>query len=295
MIHEFAIEPEVAATWEHFRVFWPAIGVGEGRFLVEYPGKWRKRIYTLADQLSSPVRAHSIKCKLGDVALRRSKLVGANGREFNGGNWLANAIQQQAGEKPFRAIVARTNATERSDILAAGEFDPDFEPWHVVTQRAVHRNTREMCAVAVPLLRHSEELVLVDRHFHPRLPRYRNPFEAFVAVRPHWKRLEIHTAPKTDVQLADYRRLGRSVPKGTTLTVLLWPGLPDGDAMHARYILTERGGISYDWGLDEGQNVAQTTEVRLLAHERYLQLRGQFHRGARAFGTPGCEEFDGHG
>lgn len=290
MIHEFAVEPEVVATWEHFRLIWPGIGAGEGRFLVEYPGKWRKRIYELADQLSKPVHAHSIKCKLGDPTLRRSKLVGAMGRDFDGGDWLANAIRQQASERRFRAIVACANPAGHSDVLAAGEFDPDSEPWRVVTQEAIHRNAQEMCAVAAPLLRHSEELVLVDRHFDPCLRRYQNPFKAFVGVRPHWKRLEIHTAPKPDVRPEDYTGLRRFVPRGTTLTMLLWPSLPEGDAMHARYILTERGGISYDWGLDEGRNAAQTTDVRLVAYERHLQLRDQYHRDARVFGTPECVE-----
>jgi hypothetical protein len=293
MIHEFAVEPEVAATWEHFRVLWPGIGVGAGRFLVEYPGKWRKRVYELADQLSKPVHAHSIKSKLGDAALRRAKLVGASGRDFDGGDWLSNAIRHQVGERRFRAIVARSNAGNRADVLLASEFDPDSEPWRVITQQAIHRNARAMCAVAEPLLRHSDELALVDRHFNPHLPRYRRPFKAFVRVRPQWKRLEIHTTTNANVLPADYQRLSCFLPRGTMLTVLLWPSFPAVDALHARYILTERGGIGYDWGLDEGQSPDQMTEVRLVEHERYLELRDQHHRAARVFGTPQCLEVGG--
>jgi len=295
MIHEFAVQPEVAATWEQFRVLWPGFGVGEGRFLVEYPGKWRKRVYELADTLSRPVHAHSIKSKLGDPTLRRAKLVGASGREFDGGDWLANAIRQQAGEKPFRAIVARTNSINRPDVLPASDFDTDSEPWHIVRQKAIRRNAEEICAAAAPLLRHSDEVVLVDPYFNLSQAKYKRPFKGFVGMRRQWKRLEIHKSVKASVQGWDCKQLGSFIPQGTTLTVLLWPDFPDSDEMHARYILTERGGIGYDWGLDEGKNPAQTTEVRLVEHERYLQLRKQYNRDSRAFGAPDCIEIKGNG
>jgi hypothetical protein len=297
MIHEFAVEPEVMATWEHFRVVWKDIGVGEGRFLVEFPGNWRKRVYELVDTLSKPVHAYSIKSKLGDTVLRRAKFVGASGRGFDGGDWLANAIRQQAGEKPFRAIVVRTNPASRSDVLTSGEFDLDSEPWHVAREKHLHRNTNELVGAARALLRHCRELVLVDPHFDPWEPRYVGPFTAFVGVRSDWQRLEIHRVLPDpflrNLQEANYRRLQESVPERITLSVLFWPRLLDKDTIHARYILTERGGIGYDWGLDEGQNAAQATVVRLVEHESYLRLSEQYHRDARIFGIPERLELKG--
>lgn len=288
MIYEFAVQPEVVATWEQFRVLWPGFGVSEGRFLVEYPGKWRKRVYELAETLNGSVHANSIMSRLADPVLRRAKLVGSSGRDFEGGDWLTNAIRQQSGEKPFRAIVARANSTNRPDVLDAIDFDTDEAPWRVVRQTVIHRNAEEICGVAAPLLQHSDELVLVDRHFNPCQRKYWRPFKKFVNMRRQWKRLEIHTANNPYVQESDYEKLSRFVAQGTALEVVLWPSIPEGDAIHARYILTERGGIGYDWGLDEGKNPDQTTEVRLVEHERYLQLREQYQRDSRTFGTPEC-------
>lgn len=42
-----------------------------------------------------------------------------------------------------------------------------------------------------------------------------------------------------------------------------------GDKPHARYILTEFGGIRYDYGLDKGEG--QTTDVSLIGPDAYKQ------------------------
>lgn len=307
MIHEFAVEPEVMATWQYFRELWPALGVENGRLVVEYPGNWRARVYQLADQLCAPVRANAIKSKLGDPALRLARVVGANGRHFDGGDWLGSATRQQDGGQPFRAIFAASNPAGHPDVLQTQEFDPDaerwpsedFEPWRVDTEKPIRRTAKELAAAALSLLRHCKELVIVDPHFDPREPRYARPFEAFVAAQPRWSRLEIHRALTDpflrDVQEANFRCLSEAVPEGTVLTVLFWPRQLDGDNMHARYLLTERGGIGYDWGLDEGRNPAETTEVRLLKHRRFLQVRDQYRRDAHYFGTPERVEITGNG
>ena len=73
MIYEFAVEPEVMATWDYFRVLWDDFGVSRGRFLVEYPGSWRKQVYEMAERLCKPVQANSIRSK---ISQQRHRLVG---------------------------------------------------------------------------------------------------------------------------------------------------------------------------------------------------------------------------
>ena len=145
-----------------------------------------------------------------------------------------------------------------------------------------------MCRRVSALLRHSQELVLVDRNFDPGEPRFANPFEALAGSRADWRRLELHTAKPDpfvpDVQESKYRRnLELSVPAGARLVVCLWPGLPDGERLHPRFVLTERGGVHFDYGLDEGPG---TTLVSLLEHEVFLRLWSEYRPDCRVFGTP---------
>jgi len=302
MIHEFAVEPEVMATWSHFRVLWEDFGVSRGRLLVEFPKEWRKRVYALAPELSPPVRANALCSKLGDPAQRLHRTVGPGGRAFvYPADWLRSAVGNQSTSRPFHAIVARSSSSGRPDVLAADELERDTEPWRVSTQDLnCPRTAVEMAARAGTLLRCSEELILVDPYFDPSEPRFVWPFEAFVGVCPGWKRLELHRAkPEAfdrDVQEDKYRRnLVLAVPTGTTLEVFFWPGLPAGGGLHPRFVLTERGGIQFDHGLDEGQSTAQTTLVTLLEHEVFLQLRSDYRRGSVTFGTPDVLSIHGKG
>jgi hypothetical protein len=150
------------------------------------------------------------------------------------------------------------------------------------------------------LLAHSDELVLVDRNFDPRKPRFAKPFEAFTSVRPGWRRLELHTALPSgfdaDRQEAAYRRaLELAVPERTTLTVCFWPGLEGGERLHPRFVLTDRGGVQFDYGLDEGESQADTTLVTLLEHEVFLGLWADYRPGAKKFGQARTVQAVGRG
>jgi len=291
MIHEFAVEPEVMAMWDHFRVLWEDFGASQGRFLVEYPGNWRQRVYELAGKLSAPVRANAICSKLSNPLQRQHRLVRAGGRAFDErqGGWLENATANHGADGAFRAIVARQGLDGRDDVIAADELERDTHPWKVPRQdNACPRCAADMCQRVVTLLRHSRELVLVDRHFDPGEPRFAKPFERFVGFRTDWRRVELHTARAEpfvpDIQESKYRRnLELSVPAGASLVVCFWPDLPSGGRLHPRFVLTERGGVHFDYGLDEGPG---TTLVSLLEHEVFLRLWSEYRPESRQFGTP---------
>jgi hypothetical protein len=71
MIREFAIEPEVMATWQLFRELWPGLGVSRGRLVAEYPPDWRDRVCRLAYEVSS-TKAASIAARLKPLSLPTS-------------------------------------------------------------------------------------------------------------------------------------------------------------------------------------------------------------------------------
>ncbi len=290
MIHEFAVEPEVMATWGHFRVLWDDFGASQGRFLVEYPGNWRKRVYELAGQLSAPVKANAICSRLSDPG-QRHRLVGPGGRTFDPQRegWIENALADHSSRGSFRAIVAHRGVEGRSDVIAAEDLERDARPWKVERQdKACPRCAREMYQRVGSLLCHSRELVLVDPHFDPSEPRFAQPFQAFVDCRRDWRRLELHTSRPNpfslEVQEGKYRRrLEEAVPAGVSLTVCFWRELPNGERMHPRFVMTERGGVHFDYGLDEGPG---TTLVSLLDHDAFLGFWRDYRAESRVFGTP---------
>jgi hypothetical protein len=85
------------------------------------------------------------------------------------------------------------------------------------------------------------------------------------------------------------------VPVGTKLRVLIWPGLPDGERMHPRFALTERGGPHLDYGVDEGSSDADTTLISLLAQKSFLEVWRKYHEMDRTFGEPAIIDTEGSG
>jgi hypothetical protein len=49
------------------------------------------------------------------------------------------------------------------------------------------------------------------------------------------------------------RTLSDGMPPGSRLKICRWDQKHEGDFFHSRYILTEKGGVRIDWGLDSGK------------------------------------------
>src|SRR5215831_18198490 len=64
MIKEFAIQPEVMATWSHFHSLFEDFDVGYGRLICVYPLTWKQKVHELAASLNRDVHAHSIRSKI---------------------------------------------------------------------------------------------------------------------------------------------------------------------------------------------------------------------------------------
>ena len=55
-----------------------------------------------------------------------------------------------------------------------------------------------------------------------------------------------------------------------------WTQRPGGENFHARYVMTELGGIRFDVGLDEGEP-GETTDVSILPATLYARRWHDFH------------------
>jgi len=297
LIKEFAIEPRVMATWEHFNSLWADFGAGQGRLISKYPVLWKSKVDELARTLSKPVRALSISAKIR----RDEHKFLDTGRTYSGNDWLKNALSQMAAQ-PFHAILASAeailaleNPAGSQGVLVAGDFAKDEPPYKVVTEDFIPRKAAELAGCASLLLEHCEEIQLVDLHFDPCEPRFSNTFGAMLKLcnTTSIKVLEIHREKpdpfKPDVQERNYSwRLAKLVPAGLTARVHFWSQSPGGLRMHPRFLLTELGGIHFENGLDEGEP-GERTLVKPLSHEVWQKCRAFYCQTTAAFAiTPDC-------
>ncbi len=269
-----------------------------GRFVSDFA---RRRWESVVRETLKPQLTFRAEQQLTEVLAqlqRRGGLINTGRRFQRGVSWIDNALQQH-GEKPFRAIVAGVNPTEEGFVLLVEDVTPEADRWRVQTEVVVPRTSADLSACVRPLLHLSREVLFVDPHFAPDTSRYQESLEAFLAAACEggrsYTRLEYHTkirgkfedaAARTNL-IDTFRRdcrnqLPRRVPNGIPLRVVLWNEKPDGDKMHARYVMSERGAIRIDKGLDIG-HPNQTTDVSLVAPEVYRQRWNDVQRNATTY------------
>src|SRR5262249_11745918 len=97
-------------------------------------------------------------------------------------------------------------------------------------------------------------------------------------------------AAKLDAQQkAMLRILPEIVPAGTTLHAFHWQDRAGGKKLHPRFIITERGGIQFDYGLDAGEGQKDTTIVILMEEDLWRVVQADYLRPSPSFDLgPGC-------
>jgi hypothetical protein len=281
MIHEFAIDPVAMNNWQNFRYLNDNFGVEHGRLISRFPKKWTKMVCNACNDNYDCGKISTIDRKRIVERLKniKHKLVRLKRRYNSEKEWLENAEEQHSISE-FRAIISINNPNGQPYILNAYDIDETNYLWNVPREKVVRRKANELAACAMMLLMASKEIIFIDPHFNPTKSRFTETFShlidfAFENKRP--QRLELHvehTDRSASFEVWEnncQNKLPQIVPKGYILKVMRWTERNEGDKQHPRYVLTEIGGIRYDYGLDEwdGEGEGKTTDVSLLAQNVY--------------------------
>ena len=279
MIADCAIDPEVFAEWRHFQSLHEDFGVGRGRLISAFPSKWKRRVSTKAWELVQTRVNTDMQAKRIDERLSSARFglkMKPSKREFltESGVWLEAA---RNAEPPFDMVITSGTGLYGNRI-GAEDLLKDEPPFRRRTQGQVDRDKGTLMGVAQMLVSTCEEIIMVDPNFRADEPRFHSTLLHLIGLLVARgggppKRLEIHTnciRKQGDVyrrgpQLSQWHEhIEPELPAGWKLTVCYWDQLPSGGKSHARFLLTELGGLYYDHGLDEGPG---QTLVTLLEEE----------------------------
>ena len=271
MIAECVVDPEMMAEWSHFQNLHADFGVGQGRLLCEFPSKWRKKVLEAVQKLEAEGRNTSLQTqKMIDHfqhgSFRRSLV--ASCREFPDGLSWPDAARSV--KIPFDVILHREQPESTSE-LRCSDFLKTDAPFHRVRQVEVRRTAEELVDCGWQCFRRAKEIIIVDPYFRPNDADFGKVLGHFLkrmereASPP--KRLEVHTElPKhydDRIQRNNWNHWAlEHLPNGWKLKVIHGDVLESGGTLHARYILTDFGGLDYNWGTDE--DPAEKTQVSLL-------------------------------
>jgi len=272
MLLEYAVEPRViGSSWQNFRYFIEKFGFDRGRLISQFPKAWFKEVYAASSGLRPVERARL------EESLRRAKQtkVVRNGRAYDPtlGSWLDNALAQHAAA-PFHAIIAETKPVGQDLVLAAADVD-EADPLMVSSHTWQVSRVGSVLADAMgPMLRSAKTILFVDRFFDIREARYLETLKACLEVvhasGTNEVRCEIHycehdSRPPPDmIEREAHRWLQGVIPDGMTIVLYAWQENAGGEDFHARYLLTDVGGINVEAGFS-AEGAHQNVQLGLLA------------------------------
>ena len=283
MIHEYAIEPELVATWGNwndYRYFYHCFGLETGRIISRLPKKWKKLVYDSINTTNAmeKMRVEELIKQLSITMVKRGPNIIWNDNE----EWLDNVIKNHE-QFPFHAILARSNPRENDSVLLNDNLEPQNKKWRKPTGLPVYRTAAEIVNYVKPLLMCSEKWVLVAPHFDLSKEWYFNTFKEIMALLQtknivETKHIEVYikdTGISSVYEKNHGRYLSKTIPTGFDISFIFLQELKGGEEIHNRYIMTELGGISLGKGPDEGQP-GQTDDFQILPEEIYNKRWEQF-------------------
>lgn len=310
MMCEFALEPELVATWHDRRAFLffeEKFGLRTGRIVSAYPKKWKDQVWWAfrdspngQDQNAENRLSALLRDLTQNMVKRRNTYPEIPG-------WLDRAETEHA-ERPFHAILARENPNANSHVIPAERLVAEGHPcWDVPDHPPVARSAAELSAAVAPILRACRHIVFIDPYFDPTKQRFMEPMAAF--LQGIWTnrygdespRVELHTGidrffppekrcgnrdagseKKVCAHLKDEicKRLSRIIPAGKIIHIAIWKKREHGQGFHNRYILSEVCGVAFGTGLDQNDDQAaiDTDDLHMMDAAK-LSVRWQEYLG----------------
>ena len=227
-----------------------------------HPSKraWRRAVKSEVDKHDLPQRARKTLLERVKKAATEKTVISARVYDEER-DWFENAVAQSSID-PFHAIVASEARSSEGNVVCVEDLveAAQHELWVVPRDAYIEKTEARTSGHVRMLLMNSRQVLLVDSHFDPTKERYRRIMRGclLVASRGHeLVKAEIHCVDRDDKGSAAYfkdaceKKLPPYIPRGLQVRVVRWREEDGEQRFHARYLLTERGGYRFDYGLDE--------------------------------------------
>jgi len=271
MHKEYAVDPEViASSWETCRHLVDLFGFHQGRLISEFPKKWRIMAFDAATKLSDGRKKQKVVEYIRKIGREFRILIDTN-RVYTDDEraWIDNVLISHNTD-PFAGIITSENKYKHDYIICEEDCSAQHPLMKVKREDLVLRTPEKMAEAAAFLLKNSAIIRFIDSYFDPSLPKWRNPLKAFLEILPmpasaicEYHYLETDNPPDPVVRYSNLPRLSLAIPNGMTLKIFRWREFESGEDFHPRYVLTEKGGLRFEAGLEE-RSENEHTDVTIL-------------------------------
>jgi hypothetical protein len=314
VIYDFALEPELVATWHDRRVAYPILcqmGLGQRRVPCSFPfAAWNNLVMSAFRSIApeAGTAAFQQARKNIEVLLRHLHETSTrrNGKLNDGETWLDAALREH-GEFPFGGILVRTFDARHDDVVAADRIsETDFPAWSPTAPPTL-RDPEALARALAPVLRSPTELRFIDPYFDAADLSFFEPMRKYLLTAQRRRtiaglRLQIHFAVRAEETEQASRISGRRLKEsdiaqgkldacerllspllepGVAIRAFAWGQATTGVRMHNRYVLSEVGGIMLGTGLDRTlRGEPQTDDLTVLSKEQHAARWSEFSDGA---------------
>lgn len=290
MFHEYAVDPAWLSDAANVRFCANVFGSHSGRWIAKFPKEWYPMIQN----------------HLGDTAAKRLEVMLTTLRECLVRNnqqereyvtlpemsWIEKA-RRVHHSVPFDGIISNEHPTTAGQ-LTENDLHEQNPRWKVAIDGKVERRASALCGVAEKLLFHSTELRFVDQYFNGK-NKHIEPLADFICAarsgRPltviqyHLNADRLVNHQRIEIPASEFERALRNersslgLQPSERVTFYRWRCHEDGENMHPRFLLTNKGGIRFDHGLDEGRG---TTDWSRLSADLWQTRFEQFDPEAQS-------------
>jgi hypothetical protein len=289
MLLEFALEPQaIGSDWRLCKYLIEKFGFDRGRIIAQFPKAWLRSVYEASASLGDVDRM-----RIAEILSRVKGSLVQSRRPYDPtlGGWIDNAVTQHAIQ-PFHAIIASSNPGNNADILVASEIDeasPNFQASH---GWVVPRTGAALADAMRPFLSYSRDIWFVDPYFSVLDGSYvetlRECLHVVASTGNAAPNIEIHfrehdkRPPIEMLEARIPRALAGVIPDGMKISLHGWRQLAGGEDLHARYLLTDRGGLSVESGF-AALGAQESLDIQLLSAAICDVRRAAFARGAAIY------------
>jgi hypothetical protein len=312
MIYEFALEPELVASWADrhaYKFFDGKFGPGSGRAASTFPNeRWRHRVLAAFNATFSGTEAEKQSAEKRITALIESFVRDSTKRAARDADvgWC-DLVAVEHERRPFHGgVLVRKTTAATSPWLVADDLDEtpgsSWSPSRGTTPRTAAALARALepmlaCASRVlfvdPFMGSDSRFVRPLRAFLEALGRRRGPGETATVelhacananlrtsrVDPSEEELKVKAR---NVVAAMRRDLPASIPAGKSVSLTVWAEKPGGQGFHNRYVLTDIGGVTFGVGLDESRE-ADHDDLGQMPREQWLRRWQQFQPNSATY------------
>ncbi|MEW6235899.1 MAG: hypothetical protein AB1656_10970 [Candidatus Omnitrophota bacterium] len=286
---EYAIEPEVLDNWCNIRIFLFHLGFENGRILINFPSegstmKWSTRVKECAKKNVKQVEYHRCVEKLNRLC------VPSNRHYQDEISWIDNAIIENKKNQFYAVIHNSDRNFEEDNFYLSQDIYEDHPVWKIDKTMRIQKNSETIARIAEPLFKHANKIKFIDPYFDPGKTWYKDAFNTYLKTvyqfQNPYPKVEIHCKyylKDKDGNIYDSnkwkdvcQKIDENIPKGEKIDIVRWRRLKEGDKPHARYILSIRGGMGIEYGLDDGQK-GNKTDIYLLNDKMVSQIWNNYY------------------